>query len=130
MTFNPFTALPNPLPNPLAPDAACRPDFPCWRPPVEFFQSGAGLFLQVELPGLTPDDFALRFDHGLLTLTGARRFRAEVPADACCFAEEIHYGQFRFELAVHPCFDGGAMESDFEGGMLRVRIPRRARAAT
>ncbi len=113
------------LPNPLGAGVGAPQSAPSWRPPIELFQHGEALFLQVELPGLTEADFEIGFANGCLCVRGQRRFRGQVPADARCFTEEIHYGPFRFELAIHPYFDASAMRREFVDGMLRIRIPRR-----
>ena len=116
------------LPSPLPAAHQLSLSFSPWRPPIELFQHAEALFLQIELPGVAEGDFELDFANGCLILRGQRRFHGRVPPNACCLAEEIHYGPFQFELAIHPYFDAEEMAHEFADGMLRIRVPRRSSA--
>ena len=66
-----------------------------WVPATDIFALGDDLVIRVELAGVEPQDVDLRFNHGLLTVSGTRRSGLEDDAEVDFYVRERFYGAFR-----------------------------------
>ena len=64
-----------------------------WAPPVDVLEKKDRIVLTAELPGFTEDQIQLRFEDGVLTLDGERRFEKEAD-EARYHCVERSYGRF------------------------------------
>ena len=104
-----------------APDTAARR----FRPSVDVFESESGFELIADLPGLRPEDVSVEFDAGLLELRGQRRLESP---EGRAHRRERSSGAFHHTVALGDEVEVEAIEASFRDGVLRVRIPKSARA--
>ena len=92
---------------------------PAWTPPVDVLEKKDRIVLTAELPGFSEEQIRLRFEDGVLTLDGERRFEKEVD-EARYHCVERSYG--RFSPLVPP---PGERRRGGHLGDVRERAPRR-----
>lgn len=83
-----------------------RPRSACWEPPVDLFETGDALWIQVALPGVTLERLDVSVEDGTLVVSGERPLplppgvgtihRLEMPYG--CFERRITLPPGRFEL--------------------------------
>jgi len=79
--------------------------------------------VQIELPGVAPQDVQIEFDAGVLTIN------AERPAQNARYTRrERHHGVVRRVLQVPDTFDAHNAAAEFENGVLILTLPKKAEA--
>jgi HSP20 family protein len=95
-----------------------------WAPPVDIFETKDRLVLKAELPGLSEDQIHLRFDNGVLTLEGERKFEKE-SGDENYHRVERSYGRFQRSFTLPTMVSPDAIAATFDNGILTVELPKR-----
>jgi HSP20 family protein len=93
-----------------------------YRPQVDVFRSEdpPALTVQVELPGVDPDDVQLIASPQALLIVGERRR----PKDCGHFQQmEIDYGPFQRQITLAEDVDPEGAAATYERGILTVRLP-------
>lgn len=98
-----------------------------WTPPVDVLEKKDRLVLTAELPGFTEEQIQLRFDDGVLTLEGERRFEKEVD-DTRYHCVERSYGRFSRAFRLPANVDEERISATFLNGLLVVELPKREEA--
>ncbi len=99
-----------------------------WTPPVDIVERKDRIVLTAELPGFTEDQIHLRFEDGVLTLDGDRRFEKEAD-EASYHCVERSYGRFSRSFRLPANVDDEAISATFLNGLLVVELPKREEAA-
>lgn len=98
-----------------------------WSPAVDVRESEKELRLDVELPGINPEDVELTAENGVLTITGEKRSeRKEGDEDSRYHVVERSYGTFMRSFQLPQGVDESKIEADFNNGILSIHIPRNA----
>lgn len=100
---------------------------PAWTPPVDVLEKKDRIVLTAELPGFTEDQVRLRFEDGVLTLDGERRFEKEVD-EARYHCVERSYGRFSRSFRLPANVDEESISATFVNGLLVVELPKREEA--
>ena len=95
-----------------------------WTPPVDVLEKRDRIVLTAELPGFAEDQVQLRFEDGVLTLEGERRFEKEVD-EARYHCVERSYGRFSRSFRLPANVDEEAITATFVNGLLVVELPKR-----
>lgn len=98
-------------------------------PRMDVAESDAGLEITAELPGVDPKDIKLDVADGVMTLRAERKTETEKKDEKKRYhLVERREGSFlrRFSLPFEP--DQDKMEAQFDKGVLRVSVPRSAKA--
>lgn len=95
-----------------------------WTPPVDILEKRDRIVLTAELPGFAEDQVQLRFEDGVLTLDGERRFEKEVD-EARYHCVERSYGRFSRSFRLPANVDEEAITATFVNGLLVVELPKR-----
>ncbi len=95
-----------------------------WAPPVDIFEGHDALVLLVDLPGVNRDEINLRVDQGSLTIEG-QRTGTEAGPDVQL---ERPVGRFRRAFKLGVMVDPTGVQAVYRDGVLRITIPRSARA--
>lgn len=98
-----------------------------FAPDLDVNETGQGLELTAELPGMAEEDIDLRLEGDLLTLSGEKRDQRE-KTEGGRHMSERSFGRFQrsFRLPFAP--DAGQVRAHFEKGVLHVTLPRPAQA--
>jgi HSP20 family protein len=99
-----------------------------YRPQVDVYRSDdpPTLTVQVELPGVDPDDVQLIASPQALLIAGERRR----PKDCGHYQQlEIDYGPFQRSITLAEDIDPEAATATYERGILTVRLPVAPRPA-
>jgi HSP20 family protein len=93
-----------------------------YRPQVDVFRSESPptLTVQIELPGVDPDDVQLIASAQALLIVGERRR----PKDSGHYQQmEIDYGPFQRQITLNEDIDPENAAATYERGILTVRLP-------
>ena len=100
---------------------------PAWTPPVDVLEKKDRIVLTAELPGFTEEQIRLRFEDGVLTLDGERRFEKEVD-EARYHCVERSYGRFSRSFRLPANVDEEGISATVVNGLLVVELPKREEA--
>jgi HSP20 family protein len=95
-----------------------------WAPPVDIFETKDRIVLKAELPGFDEKQIALRFEDGVLTLEGERKFEKE-SGDENYHRVERSYGKFVRSFSIPATADSERIGASFSNGVLTVELPKR-----
>jgi HSP20 family protein len=95
-----------------------------WAPPVDILETKEKTVLKAELPGFDEDQIHLRFEDGILSLDGERKFEKE-NADENYHRVERSYGRFVRSFTIPSNVDNEKISAAFHNGILTVELPKR-----
>lgn len=95
-----------------------------WAPPVDIYETKDKITLKAELPGFDEKQINLRFEDGVLTLEGERKFEKE-SGDENYHRVERSYGKFVRSFAIPAGVEGDRIAASFSNGVLTVDLPKR-----
>ncbi len=95
-----------------------------WVPPVDILESGEAIRIELDLPGLSPEDVEITVENGVLTVRGERRFREAAEGETYHRVERA-YGEFERSFQLPRSVDAERISARFEAGVLRVELPKR-----
>ncbi len=95
-----------------------------WAPPVDISETKDRIILKAELPGFDEKQIQLRFEDGVLTLEGERKFEKE-SSEENYHRVERSYGKFVRSFSIPASVDGGKIAASFSNGVLSVELPKR-----
>ena len=95
-----------------------------WAPPVDIFETKEKTVLKAELPGFEENQIALRFEDGILSLEGERKFEKET-GDENYHRVERSYGKFVRSFTIPANVDNEKIVASFHNGVLTVELPKR-----
>ncbi len=98
-----------------------------WTPPVDILERKDRILLTAELPGFSEEQIRLRFEEGVLTLEGERRFQKEAD-DARYHCVERSYGRFSRSFRLPANVDEEAISATFVNGLLLIELPKKEEA--
>lgn len=84
--------------------------------------------IEVELPGVKPDDIDVSARDNSLTVRGEKHFERK-ETGASYFFSEREYGAFQRTFRLPPDADGDGIEAEFDNGVLSLRIPKQSKEA-
>jgi HSP20 family protein len=96
-----------------------------WRPAMDVCETDAGLTVVVELAGLDEERTEVALYADALLVEGERSLRGCGP-EGRYHRAEIRQGPFRIELPLPFPIDASGIDATYDGGLLRVVLPRAA----
>ena len=96
-----------------------------WTPAMDVCEDEQGLLLELEVPGLAPEDVEVTTDQGLLTIKGEKSATRQREGVRALVTERTH-GRFVRTLQLPQGVDESKVEAEFAHGLLRIRVPRAA----
>jgi HSP20 family protein len=97
-----------------------------WTPAVDIRENQNELKLDVELPGISPDDVEITTENGVLTIRGEKHSERKEEDDSRYHVVERSYGTFMRSFQLPQGLDESRIEATFENGMLSIHIPKSA----
>jgi HSP20 family protein len=99
-----------------------------WAPAVDVREDNKEIVLEVELPGIRPDDVEVTAENGVLTIRGEKQSASSEAQEGRYHVIERSYGSFTRSFQLPSGVDERRIEAEFEHGLLNVRIPKAALA--
>ena len=94
-----------------------------WAPALDVAESGDAYHIDVEVPGLRPEDIDVTVDQGMLTVQGERRSEEET-RERQYHRIERRYGAFRRSITLPSHVDAERVEASYDNGVLRLTVPK------
>ena len=94
-----------------------------WVPAIDVYETPDKIVLKLELAGIDPEDVDVSVEDSTLTVTGERRFSAEVNEESYHRVER-RYGRFARSIGLPQTANVEAVEATFDKGVLTVEVPK------
>lgn len=99
-----------------------------WAPLVDVAEDDREFIVKAELPGLKKEDVKVTVENGYLRISGERKMEKEEKGKRYHRIERA-YGSFERAFLLPDDAKTDKMTADFEGGLLKVHIPKEAKPA-
>jgi len=96
-------------------------------PRTDIYEENDRLSLEMEVPGLRPDDFTLTVEGNTLTVSGERKAEADREKGRYHRLERA-YGSFTRSFTLPSSVDAGSVKANYESGVLHLTMMKRAEA--
>src|SRR5688500_9113936 len=97
-----------------------------WTPAVDIKETESELRVELELPGLKPEDVEITAENGVLTIRGEKRSERKEDEQSRYHVVERTYGSFMRTFQLPQGVDEDQIAADFDNGILSLRIPKAA----
>lgn len=97
-----------------------------FNPPIDIYETPDGLVLYADLPGVTAEGLDLQVQDNRLTLFG--RVQQNLPPVTAVVHQEYQVGDFLRSFILSDEVDHERIQAKLTNGVLRVDLPRAARA--
>ena len=94
-----------------------------WRPPVDIYETGEGIVLKIELPGVKKDDVSVEIKDNVLTIKGERLLDPAIE-DENYYRKERSFGKFNRSFSLQQLIKPDLIKASFKDGVLTVEVPR------
>ncbi len=94
-----------------------------WQPAVDVYQTGAGITIKAEIPGVHKEDVSVELRDNVLTIKGVRGDTEEVE-DHRYYRRERCFGVFNRSFTLESATNPDHIKAKFENGVLEVEIPK------
>jgi HSP20 family protein len=96
-----------------------------WAPPVDVRETKDDIRVQVELPGLDPENVDVQLENGVLRISGDKKQSLEEGAEEGGYhLIERRYGRFERSFQVPASVDASKVTAKFEHGVLTIHLPK------
>lgn len=95
---------------------------PSFVPPMNVWENGDTLFVELEIPGLKLEDVEVSFDQGELTLKGHKKFEAK--ENMPLHRRERRYGEFARSVTIPWDIKTDQIGAELKDGILTVSLPK------
>lgn len=110
---------------PLLPELPVTPAFEgAWEPALDLTETEKEFLVRIEVPGFHKENLDVKFDAGLLTITGTREVRNEMKGEEFLWQERAE-GRFVRSIRLPTPVVEAAVEATYENGVLLVKLPKR-----
>lgn len=92
-------------------------------PRVDIAEDEKKIVLKSDLPGVNDKDIEVKFDDGVLTLSGERKLDTE-SKDENLRRVERGYGSFRRSFALPDTVDAEKISASYNKGVLEITLPK------
>ena len=97
-------------------------------PPVDIREDAREIAIEVELPGIKPEDVEVTAENGVLTIRGEKRSTSTENTEGRYHIVERSYGTFARSFQLPTGVDEKGIAAEFNDGLLVVRVPKAALA--
>ncbi len=93
-----------------------------WVPSTDILATGDDLVIRIDLAGVDPADVDLRFRHGVLTVSGARRAPEDDGGESTFLVRERYHGEFRRSITLPDGTAADHVSAEFEDGLVSITV--------
>ena len=93
-----------------------------WVPAADIFSRAGDLVIRIDLAGMRPDDVAITFADGQLTVFGERSTEEDTGGPESFYIRERFYGSFRRAVTLPPGTEQSQISAEFENGLVEVIV--------
>ncbi|MFQ5637225.1 MAG: Hsp20/alpha crystallin family protein [bacterium] len=94
-----------------------------WSPAADISEDDNNYYLNFELPGLNKKDVKVRYEEGMLTVTGEKKAEKE-DKDVNYHRVERSYGKFERSFRISSRIVNEKIDAKFSNGVLTVTLPK------
>jgi len=94
-----------------------------WVPPVDVLEQPDAIRINLEMPGVNPDQVQIAVEGNVLTVRGTKEQLAEEKTERVHRYERT-YGAFERTFTLPATVDAGAIKATAEHGVLTVMLPK------
>lgn len=98
-----------------------------WAPLVDIVEDEKEYLIKVEAPEVRKEDLKLSVEHGVLTITGERKFEKEEKGKRYHRVERA-YGHFSRSFTLPEDADTGRVSAQYQDGVLNVHVAKSEKA--
>ena len=91
-------------------------------PPLDIFETEDGFIVEVEVPGVAPEDIEVSMMTGMLVIAGVKREVSRGRINFLCM--ERNFGSFRRIVPLLRPVDTGRTTATYDTGILRIEVPK------
>jgi len=95
---------------------------PVYRPLVDIVERSDELLIYADMPGVNPDDVAINFQDGSLTIHG--QIKPRQVDDTRYLLNEYGVGDFYRDFRVSEAVDASQISAEYTDGVLIVHLPK------
>lgn len=99
-----------------------------WNPAVDIIEDEHEFVVKTELPEMKREDVKVTVENGVLTISGERKMEKEEKNKKYHRVERA-YGSFVRSFSLPAAANGDKVTADFKDGLLKVHVPKDAKAA-
>lgn len=92
-------------------------------PAAEMTTDHDNIYLQLEVPGLTPEDIDVQVSVNSVAITGERKQETNTEVDGTT-RSEFRYGKFHRVIALPKKIQQDAVQAKYENGVLKLTFPK------
>lgn len=107
-------------------DASAETDVARWVPAVDVRETDKALAIDVELPGIAPENVDVNVENGVLTIAGEKHAERNDDQKGRYHMVERTYGSFFRSFQLPKGVDESQIEASFHDGVLTVNVPKAA----
>ncbi|MBN1671566.1 MAG: Hsp20/alpha crystallin family protein [Kiritimatiellae bacterium] len=97
-----------------------------WHPTMEVYNRKDEVVVELEIPGVKPEDVDIRVEEKHLVVEGTRMRSEEFAEDERYYSERA-FGGFHRVVHLPTDVDDAKAKARFSGGLLAIRLPKKAR---
>lgn len=97
-----------------------------WNPAVDIRETGNEMRLDVELPGIKPEEVEVTAENGVLTIRGEKHSERKEDENARYHVVERTYGSFMRSFQLPQGLQEEKIEATYDNGILSIHIPKAA----
>lgn len=107
-------------------DDAFTRDGTGWTPAADIKENDGELRVEMELPGLSPEQVEITAENGVLTIRGEKKTERKEGEEDRFHMIERSYGSFSRTFQLPQGVDESKIVAEFENGVLAIRVPKAA----
>jgi HSP20 family protein len=109
--------------SPLFPEVPVVPAEGTWAPALDLTETEKEFLVRLEVPGFHRENLDVKFESGLLTVSGNREFRNELKGEEFLWQERTE-GRFLRSLRLPTPVIEAEVAATYENGVLTVKLPK------
>ena len=97
-----------------------------WFPPLDAYETTDAYLVELDLPGVHPENVDISFEQNTLTIKGTRAptLRAPEKGELRVYTAERVSGTFARDIRLPEYVDGEKIEATFNNGVLSITVPK------